>query len=73
MKKYRIVSNGIDFRIQRLGKTFFFRRPKWKWIKVNTYAGDYIPEYLIIAEAQNALNEAERVDLAIKRGYTLVC
>ena len=70
MKKYRIVTNGIDFRVQWLGKTLFLRRPKWYWLYENSYAGCYIPSFISKHKAQTRINDAAEFDLAQKYGYT---
>ena len=69
MVKYRIVTNGINYRVQWFGKTFFLRRPKWYWLREYTYAGDYICEYLTEQGAKQAIIQAEKQDKAKKMGY----
>ena len=69
MEKYRIVTNGINYRVQWFGKTFFLRRPKWYYLRSYTYAGDYIPEFTTIIEAQQAIKCAKEQAIAKERGY----
>ena len=72
MTEYRIVTNGIDYRIQWLGKTLFWRRPKWYWVRLETYAGSLIPSYFTKQEAQTALDKTVQQDIATKQGYVPV-
>ena len=69
MKEYRIVTNGIDFHLQWLGKTFLLKHPKWYDLKRETYAGNYTRSFSTRPEAQAELDEIVRWDIAIKRGY----
>lgn len=69
MDKYRIVYNGLNYRIQWLGKTFIFRRPKWYWFKKYTYAGDYIAQFSSREKAHRAIIQNIIEDCAKKQGY----
>ena len=69
MIEYRIVSNGIDYRIQWLGKSLILRRPKWKWLRCYCYAGDWIAEFNTREEAEAALKVEIKKDEAREHGY----
>lgn len=69
MRQYRVVTNGINYRVQRLGKTFFLRRPKWYYLREYTYAGDYISVFATKQEAQKAIVVVKKEDAAKKQGY----
>ena len=69
MKEYRIVTNGLNYRVQWLGKTLILRRPKWYWLYQNTCLGSFIPEFPSILEAQDAIAKSKSQDEAKKRGY----
>ena len=60
MKKYRVVFDGIVYCVQRLSKSFFSRKPKWRFVLEDTYAGSYIKEYSTRDEAKAALLEIEK-------------
>ncbi len=68
-KQFRIVGNGINYRVQWFGKTWFLRRPKWYWLKEYTWAGDYICDFSTSQEAQNAIDEANKQFAAKEQGY----
>ncbi len=67
--QFRIVSNGIDYRVQWLGKTFFLKRSKWYWLRDYTWAGDYIGEFSTTAQAQTAINTFKKQLAAKEQGY----
>jgi len=69
MREYRIVTNGLTYRIQWLGKTFLLRRPKWYYLRKYTYAGDYIEDYTTEMNARANLALAEKHDKAQKQGF----
>ncbi len=69
MGRYRVVSNGINYRVQWLGKTFLLRRSKWYWLRTYTYAGDYLAEFDTKTEALNAIDVCKKQDEAKKQGY----
>jgi hypothetical protein len=69
MKKYHIVSNGLNYRVQWLGKTLILRRPKWYWLKQCTYAGSYIVDFSSKGEAHSAIIQNKVNDFAEKQGY----
>lgn len=69
MIKYRIVSNGLNYRVQWLGKTFFLRRLKWYWLKRETYARSYIATFPSSTKAQEAISQCKEVGKADKQGY----
>lgn len=72
MTKYRIVYNGIKYRIQYLGKSFPLRRPKWRWIRCYLYAGDWVAEFDARTEADIALAKIKRDELAKLNGFKTV-
>lgn len=69
MRQYRILSNGIDYRVQLLGKTFFLKRSKWYWFKEYSYAGGYICEFSTNKEAQIAIDKDKKQFAAKEQGY----
>lgn len=70
MKKYRIVYNGLNYRIQWLGKTFFLRRLKWYWLRYTDYAGDnWIAEFDSREAAHKAIIDHKIRVYAKKQGY----
>ncbi len=69
MSKYRVVSNGLNYRIQRLGKTLILRRLKWYWLWSHNYAGGYIAEFTNEKEAQSAMETHIKEIKAKKQGY----
>lgn len=68
MRKYRVVTNGIDFRIQWLGKTCLLRRPKWYWL-MQCYNGNFIPSFISEEFARVRIKETVRYDRAASQGY----
>lgn len=69
MKKYRIVSNGLNFRIQWLKKTWILRRLKWYWLKVYCGEGVFISEFSSKEKAQDAIKICVKKNKAKKQGY----
>ena len=69
MAQHRIVSNGIEYRVQWLGKTFFFQKPKWYWVIREDPYGEDIAEFSSSEKAQDAIDKIERRDAADKQGY----
>ena len=59
-RKYRIATNGRDFRIERQALTFWRKRPYWEPV----WFGRNIGIFPGIAEATNAMDELERTALA---------
>ena len=72
MKDFRVVSNGVKYRVQGLGKTFFLRRLKWYWLREYSYAGDWIVEFDTTAEATRAIEEKRKQDRAKKQGWVAI-
>ncbi len=70
-KKYRIVTNGLNHRIQWLGRTFILRRPKWCWLRQPGH--EYILEFSSIESARTAVENSKKEDRARKMGYVPVC
>ncbi len=69
MNKYRIVTDGLTYRIQWLGKTLFLRKPKWYFFQCDSYAGSFIWDYATKQEAETAMVLAEKRDIAGKQGF----
>ena len=70
MIEYRIVSNGISWRVQRLCYTFFRKRPIWKWCGFpDCDLGFVIMEFDSLEKAQEWLNSKKKEDAAKERGY----
>jgi len=67
--RYRIVSNGLNYRVQWLGRTWVRRRLKWYWLHEDTYAGAYVMEFSSEVEARDAIQECIKVNKAKKQGY----
>lgn len=69
MKEYRVVSNGLNYRVQWLGKTRILRRLKWYWLWDYSHAGSYIAEFSYEREAHFAIRVRVQDDKAKKQGY----
>lgn len=69
MIEFRIVSNGINYRVQWLGKTLFLGRPKWKWLFYYNYDSFWIAEFSSVEEAQKNIDMHLENDTSKKRGY----
>ncbi len=70
MKKYRIMYNGLNYRVQWLGKTFILRWPKWYWLRrFSPSAGDFIADFPSQEKARDAIIQSKIKDYARKRGY----
>lgn len=69
MTKYRVVYNGLNYRVQWLGKTWFLRRLKWYWLREYTWVGDYIVEFSSESEARAAIQASTKQNKAKKQGY----
>jgi hypothetical protein len=69
MTEYRIVSNGINYRVQWLGKTWFLRRAKWYWLRQERYTETCIAEFLSKVKAQKAIIACIKREKAKKQGY----
>jgi len=67
--KYRIVTNGLNYRIQWLSKSLILRKPTWKWIYRIHPAGSYIAEFGTKEEAENGLRRTKECAEAKERGY----
>ncbi len=67
--KYQIVTNGINYRVQWLGKTHILRRLKWYWLYYDSYAGRWIAEFDTETTAREAIAKKQKVDIAQKQGY----
>lgn len=73
MRSYRIVSDGIRWRVQRLYFTRFRKKPKWDWLGVRHPEGDFtIFDYDSLEEAEKALASSQRKDEARAQGYKIV-
>ena len=72
MKKYRIVTNGLNYRVQWLGKTFFLRRRKWYWVRQCSYDSVWIAEFDNQTAALDAIIEMRKHEKAKMQGYTPV-
>ena len=66
--KYRIVTNGLNYRIQWLSITIF-RKPKWIWIYRIHPEGSHIAEFDTKEEAENGLRRTKECAEAKERGY----
>lgn len=70
MKKYRIVTDGIRYRIQAHIKRWYQYKPKWVFCGINhPDCGWRIKDYYSLKEAQKGLVWAREEDIAEKRGY----
>jgi len=72
MKKYRIVTNGLNYRVQWLGKTFFLRRQKWYWLHCSLWGGswfDEIAEFDSKPDAMHGITKARKQEKAEVQGY----
>ncbi|KKK97886.1 hypothetical protein LCGC14_2648300 [marine sediment metagenome] len=69
MNEYRVVSNGLDYRVQWSGKTWVLRRLKWYWLRHWTYTGDYIAGFSNEQEAKAAIQIHIKNTKAEKQGY----
>ena len=69
MKKHRVVFNGINYRVQWLGKTLILRRPKWYWMYQQGLYDTSIAEFITKDEATSAMHKFELAIDAEKRGY----
>ncbi|HDY67361.1 MAG TPA: hypothetical protein ENH85_06205 [Candidatus Scalindua sp.] len=69
MSEYRIVSNRINYKVQWLGKTWLFRRPKWYWLYKKHYSENYIAEFYTLSEANSAIEACIKKDKTEKQGY----
>ena len=67
MLAHRVVSDGIKYRVQWLGKTLFLRRLKWYWLR--QYSGDLISEFDTRPEAERAIVESIKQQKAKKQGF----
>lgn len=68
----RIVTNGLNYRIQRLGRTFLLRRPKWYWVRRYHVFDDYIPDFNSEEDAKKAMKTAKAQFNAQERGYQAI-
>jgi len=68
----RILSDGTNYRVQWLGKTLILRRPKWRWLREYTWAGDYIGEFPTKLAAQRAIETFKKQMRAKIQGYRTV-
>lgn len=69
MAEYRIVTNGIKFRIQKQAKSLILRRLKWVDVQTHTYASSYAAEFDTQTEAEEVLDHLRKEDIAKIRGY----
>ena len=70
MNEYRVVSNGLNYRVQKLGKTRIFRRLKWYWLRRWHYEGGYvIVDFSDKQEARAAIQTCIQNSKAKKQGY----
>lgn len=72
MAEYRIVSDGIRWRIQILCHGWWRRKPKWKFCGiVHPDVGWAIKNYDSLEGAKKALRLNQIEDAAKARGYTV--
>ncbi len=70
MNKYRIVSDGIRFRIQKQCKTFWRKRLIWKYCGIDhPDLGFIIRTFNSLEQAEEHLVKQKKEDEAIERGY----
>ncbi len=69
MVNYRILTNGINYRVQWLGKTRLLQRPKWRWLYKHFWDSSYIAEFNTVLEAELAVAEDRKQAEAYKQGY----
>lgn len=70
--KFRIITNGLNFRVQWLGRTWLLRRLKWYWLLRNHLFDSYIPDFDSEEEAKKALIKAREQFDAKDRGYKII-
>lgn len=73
MTKYRIVSDGIRFKIQWLSHSWWSGKPKWKVLGRNHPDLGWMPitEYSIDA-AEKIVRETKAEDKAREQGYRVI-
>lgn len=69
MNKYRVVSNGLNYRAQWLGKTWILRRSKWYWLLEYGCPAMVIATFSSEAQAQTAIESHIEEIKAKKQGY----
>lgn len=80
MKTYRIITNGLTWKVQYLGRSFWKGKPKWKQAKeyisdeISGHTYSYDAEYYTLAQAERFIEEqqkAERLQDIAARGFTV--
>lgn len=71
--KYRIISDGIRYKIEWYGQSYWFQKAKWRvlgrshpdlgWMAITAYS---------IEEAEKILREVKAEDMAREQGYRVV-
>ena len=71
--KYRIISDGIRYKIEWYGKSYWFQKAKWR--RLGRYHPDIgwmeITEYSI-EQAEKTLREIKAEDKAREQGYKVI-
>ncbi|KKN77641.1 hypothetical protein LCGC14_0357660 [marine sediment metagenome] len=67
--KYRIVSNGLKFRIQWWGKSYFWQRKKWRFLWRDHPDCRMMAEFSSRDEANKVILTCRLRDEANKRGW----
>lgn len=71
--KYRIVSDGIRYKIEWYGKSYWFQKAKWRvcgrnhpdigWVSITEYS---------ITDAEQVLQHLKAEDKAKEQGYKII-
>lgn len=70
MKQYRIVTDGIRYRVQARVKRWYWQKYRWLFCGVNhPNCGWTIKDYYSLEEAQKGLANAQEEEKAAERGY----
>ena len=70
MRAYRVVSDGIRYRVQVYMKRCYWRKHKWVFCGINhPDLGFVIEDYYALADAQKAMEKAVNEERAAENGY----
>jgi len=67
--EFRIVTNGLVYRLQYFGKVNWLSRNKWRWVCRLHPEGEYIPDFNSKEEAEKAMERAKKCFEAKERGW----